>query len=120
MHTITTERRAACRLEVLDQLNGQLVSMNVPILVRELGAGGFSIESNVPFPIGAHHQFRFTTAAGLAIILEAAVVHSQPTRPAHGWKRYVTGFSFVHDAIHDTARDIDILLDAMTAVLQFE
>jgi hypothetical protein len=113
------ERRTTPRLEVLGQLHGHLVSLSVPLVVRDLSAGGFSVESVVPFPPGARHQFRFNTAAGADIVIEAVVVHSRPVAPLGGVTRYATGFAFCHDS-EDTAHAVDELLGAVTSVLEFD
>jgi len=114
---MTIERRATPRLEVLEQLHGQLVPLGVPFLMRELGAGGFSVESIVRFPLGARHRFRFTTADNVEVILEATVMHSGPSGPVDDGTSYMTGFAFVHDAADETWRAVDTLLDAVVDVL---
>jgi hypothetical protein len=109
-----TDRRCTPRLEVLGRLHGHLVSLNVPITIGNLGLGGFSAESIMPFPLGARHQFRFTTDTGVDVNIQAIVVHRRPGYSADGLTFFVTGFAFVHDPMHDTARDIRLLLASMT------
>lgn len=113
------ERRHAPRLEVLEQLHGQLVSVNVPLVVRELGTGGFSVESSVPFPPGARHRFRFTIAGSGEVLIDAIAAHSRSARVTRGPDRYISGFTFWDDGNPETARAIDVLLDAITSVLEF-
>src|SRR5262245_57060021 len=85
-------RRKTPRIEVLGQLHGTLVAMDVPILVRNIGAGGFGIESPVPFPPGATHVFRFTAGTGLRVVLKACTRHCQEGTPApDGTTRYNAG-----------------------------
>lgn len=115
-HMFLTERRASPRLEVLDQLHGHLVSLNVQLEMRDLGPGGFSTESVVPFPLGARHHFRLTTADDVEVLIEAIVIHRRPAYSADGLTHFIAGFAFVHDPVHDTAADICRLLDA----IQFE
>jgi hypothetical protein len=103
----------------LDQLHGHIVSFNVPIAIRDLGPGGFSTQSIVPFRVGVRRRFRFTSAGGLQVVIDAVVRYRRPTHSADGLTSYITGFEFVQDGIH-TVADIGLLLDAMTAVLQFE
>ncbi len=109
-----TDRRSTPRLEVLGRLHGHLVSLDVSITVGNLGLGGFSAESVMPFPLGARHQFRFTTDRGVGIDIQAVVVHRRPGYSVDGLTFFVTGFSFVHDPMHDTARDIRALMASMT------
>jgi hypothetical protein len=106
------ERRHAPRLEVLEQLHGQLVSVKLPLVVREMGAGGFSVECPVPFPSGARHRFRFTLAGGGEVIVEAVGVHARSTSQTGGTARYISGFAFCQDGHPETARAVRTLLDA--------
>ena len=102
----------------MDELHGRLVAMRVPISVRELGPGGFSIESPVPFPPGSRHQFRFITSQDEVILVEAAAVHTRPAAPAGEASRYISGFAFCH-LEPETADGVDRLLEALTSPLQF-
>jgi hypothetical protein len=114
------ERRTSPRLEVIDQLHGQLVTLKVRQTLRELGAGGFSTEGPVQFPKGAPHFFRFTTAAGVQVVLAATVVHSRPAGDPQDSPSYITGFSFVKGAYAETEAKIEILLDAVLGSLEFD
>ncbi len=114
-----SERRSAPRLEVVDELFGQIVAFAVRLTIRELGPGGFSIEGPLPFPRGAKHLFRFTSAAGVQVLINATVTHSRSTGDFMV-PRYVTGFSFVQDGSAETEAKIEILLDALLAGLEFD
>jgi len=113
-------RRKTPRIEVLGHLHGQLVAMDVPIIVRNLGAGGFGIESEVAFPVGATHTFRFTAATGFRIVVSGAARHCQPFTGADGVMRYRAGFEFLFDANGQTARAVEALLEAVTSVLMLQ
>jgi hypothetical protein len=115
---VPCERRQTPRLDVLDELHGRLVAVRVPLTVRELGPGGFSIESVVPFPSGSRHQFRFTTTEDDAIIVEAVAVHSRYLAMEGGVRQYVSGFAFCH-LEPETADGVYRLLQALTSSLQF-
>ena len=84
------------------------MSLSLSLTLRDIGSGGFSAESEVRFPVGARHLFRFTVATGAEVIIEAAVAHCQPC----GDTTYVTGFRFVHSRLTDTTLDIKTLLEA--------
>ncbi len=114
------DRRASPRLEVVDQLHGQLVAFNVPLTLRDLGAGGFSVAAPIPFPAGATHLFRFITAAGVEVLIEATVAYVRGGSDARNEPCYVTGFSFAREASAHTAANINVLLDAMLDALQFD
>ena len=111
-----TDRRSTPRLEVLGRLHGHLVSLDVPITLGNVGLGGFSAERVMPFPLGARHQFRFTTDRGVEVNIRAVVVHRRPGYSADGLTFFITGFAFVHDPMHDTSRDIRLLLASMLPV----
>lgn len=92
----SSDRRRAARVEVLDHLHGFSVAMKVPIVVREASSSGFSIESPVPFPAGSRHEFRFTTAEGQQVVVEAQSVHTMRVNHPDARPLYVTGFEFDH------------------------
>jgi hypothetical protein len=91
------ERRRAPRLQVLDQIEGRLVSLPLQVTLRDMGPLGFSVESALPFSPGASRLFLFTTAGGIQIMIEGAAVYSRPDDD--GDARYITGFSVLMDAI---------------------
>jgi hypothetical protein len=113
-------RRKGPRIEVLGQLHGQLVPIEIPILLRNLGAGGFAIESSVPFAPRAVHRFRFTTVSGVAVVVTAEVRHTQTIVVPDGSTRHRTGLAFVHEPGGITVRAIEMLLNAATSSLAFE
>ena len=109
---LVTERRAGRRLDVPDHLHGEVIAFPVPISLRNLGLGGFSTESIMPFPLGARHEFRFTIAGGVEIDVGAVVIHRRPAYTVDGLTCFITGFAFLHDPVRDTAADIRTLLAA--------
>ena len=108
-----TDRRRAPRLQVLDRIHGSLVSLSLPLALGDISPGGFSVESEVQFPLGARHLFRFTTVAGVEVVIEGAVAYSRRRNDS----TFITGFRFVHSRLTDTSRDIKALLAAMDAEL---
>ena len=90
----------------------------MPVKLRDIGPLGFSVESALPFPQGVRRVFLFTTARGLQVIIEGAVVHSRSE--AGDDARYVTGFRFVHSRLTDTDADVTVLLDAMSGLGDLE
>jgi len=113
-------RRRDLRLQILGQLYGHTVALDVPLAVQNLSAGGFAIDSPIPFQAGTEHQFRFTTEKGQAVTVTAQVVHSMrcpsPAREA----RYLVGFEFVRESDADGSKEaIDTLLDTALSVLTF-
>jgi hypothetical protein len=56
-------------------LHGQIVPLRIAITVREIGFGGFSIETVFPLPVDAVHDFRFTLRNGSTVTVRARVMH---------------------------------------------
>jgi hypothetical protein len=110
-------RRRSPRVEVLATLHGQIVAMDVPLVVRNMSAGGFGIESQVAFPAGAVHRFRFTAETGLRVVLSAQARHCEPVAMSDGVTRYRAGFEFVQVPGADTGKAIETLLEAATSIL---
>jgi hypothetical protein len=90
------------------------------MLVRNLGAGGFGIESSLAFPIGSVQKFRFTTVSGAAIVVSAEVKYCHTIAAADRADRYRAGLSFVHEPGGATVRAIEELLNAATSPLMFQ
>lgn len=112
------ERRRAPRLQVLGRIQGRLVSLPLPVELRDMGPLGFSVESALPFPQGARRLFLFTTAGGLQVLIEGAAAHCRPHRGDEA--RYITGFSFVGSRLTDTDADVTVLLDALSGLADLE
>lgn len=112
----TGNRRRAPRVEVLGQLHGAIVALRIPITVRDAGRGGFSIETSLPFPDNAEHQFRFTTPQGDALVLSARSVYCLPADGPAEEPRYLTGFEFL--PVDDTGQaQINALIEALSRTL---
>jgi hypothetical protein len=105
------ERRAP-RIEVMGQLHGQLVPMNLPLDVRDLSSGGFAVESSVSFPVGAVHRFRFITRTGAEVLVRATARHCRPVDSLDGAPRFLAGFSFILEPSGETEAAIDLMLKA--------
>ena len=107
----------APRIEVMGQLHGQLVPMNVPLDVRDLSNGGFAVESSVDFPVGAVHRFRFITQNGIEVLIRANARHCRSVESADGSPRFLAGFAFIMDANGETEAAVEILLRAAASAL---
>ncbi len=91
-----TDRRGGPRVEVLGSLHGQLVPLRVSVRVREIGFGGFSIESDVPLPLDAQQDFRFTLRQGNTVTIRARVVHCRGDQ-RDDRMIYVVGLAFADE-----------------------
>lgn len=112
-------RRRFPRLEVMGRVEGQLMPLDVPLVVRDLSQGGFSTVSHIPFPPGSSHHFRFTTASGVEVMLDAMAVHCRlAAAGADGNYTYVTGFEFHSSARTDAG--VAMLIDTLSSVFSLE
>ncbi len=103
----------------MGKVEGQVIPLDVPLTIRDLSEGGFSTESPVPFPPGSHHHFRFTTAAGAEVSLDAVAVHCRlASAGPDGHHSYVTGFEFHGDRTTDAA--VAVLIDTLSSVFSLE
>jgi len=91
------ERRRSPRIEILGRLHGQVVALNVEVVVREMSLGGMSLEGPFAFPTGAVHEFRLTLGDGSMPLLSARVVYSRNISPPGSTPVYVTGVQFIDD-----------------------
>lgn len=114
------ERRGTPRIQVLGQLHGHIVTLDVPVKIREIGLGGFSIETPMKFPIGAVHEFRLTHVDGETVNLCGRVVHSGERERSTDPGLYITGFAFLDDPTGQTTTHIGALIDKITGVLSFD
>lgn len=113
-------RRSDLRLQILGQLYGHIVALDMPLVVQDLSAGGFAVESQISFFPGASHQFRFTTAAGTPIVVNAQAIHCHPIVGPDGEPRFLAGFEFLKDPDDSDAKEaVDALLDVALSVLRF-
>ena len=119
--SVDTCRRRDLRLQVLGQLYGHVVAMDVPMAVENLSAGGFAAVSPIPFQAGTSHQFRFTMAHGRTVTVEAHTVHCMRCVAPTGEPRYLIGFEFVRGADDQAAlAAIDELLDSALSAISFQ
>jgi len=111
-------RRSDLRLQVLGQLYGHVVAFDVPLAVQNISAGGFAVDSPIPFSSGTSHRFRFTTNDGRTILVHAQTVHCLRVRTPDGDTRYLAGFEFICEPDDDRAREgIAALIDAALSAL---
>jgi hypothetical protein len=116
---LSQERRRSPRIEILGQIHGEVVSLDLPILLREVSFGGFSAETPIQFPLGVAHAFRFSPAGEEALILTARVTYSRPAAADESATTYITGFEFAHKHAQ-TRESVDELIDKITSVLNID
>ena len=87
-------RRRMPRLRVMSTLYGYGVELDLKVTIREVSLGGFSVESPIPFPIGAEQTFLVTTADGRETMVRCKCRHSHTT-DSQGATVCVAGFEFL-------------------------
>ena len=90
------DRRRSTRVEVLGKIHGQVVSLDVPLEVREISLGGMSIETPKAFTVGAIESFLLTLGDGAGVEVHGRVVYSSAAS-AEKPDVFVTGIQFVDD-----------------------
>lgn len=90
------DRRRSTRVEVLGKIHGQVVSLDVALVVREISLGGMSIETPKAFTVGAIESFLLTLGDGAGVEVHGRVVYSKPASEEKP-EVFVTGIQFVDD-----------------------
>ena len=106
------QRRRSPRLQLLGEVHGQLVGVSVPIVVRDISDGGFSIVTTLEFPGDAVHRFQLMLDGdeGSAIVVQARVVHGR-LMTGDLEVLYVTGFAFTPEQPHTSQAAIRTLVE---------
>jgi hypothetical protein len=86
------------------------------VTVREIGNGGFSIETTEEIPIGAVHRFQFYLDDDSATVMaEAKSVYSMRVSSGSKFPLYLTGFEFGPNA-PDVNKALAELVKGITAL----
>ena len=88
------DRRRSTRVEVVGQIQGEVVSLDVPVRVREISLGGMSVETPRAFDVGAVSHFVLTLGDGASVEVAGKIVYSRAADTADTLG-YVTGIQFV-------------------------
>lgn len=105
------DRRRSPRIELLSRLHGHSVSLDLPVRVAQISLGGMAIETAVPFPVGAVHQFRLTLGDDSTTELAGRVMHSRNTAPAGATPVFTTGIQFVDGDADDASGTVGDLIN---------
>jgi hypothetical protein len=117
---VTINRRRTTRYEVRERLVAYLLKEQLPVRVRDLGTGGFAVETVEPLPTDRTYHVRFTASDNTSAVLPAQALHCRPSCAADGSPRYVVGFTFLAAQIGQADRVIRRLIDKVTAGTLFE
>jgi hypothetical protein len=69
------EKRRAPRLEVLKQIHGDLLVVNLSITLLNISESGFLMRLDKRVAIGDVHEFRLTPRGGEPLVRRARIVH---------------------------------------------
>jgi hypothetical protein len=113
------ERRKHPRVPVNGQLASQITSASPQeVIVRDLSAGGFLIESKEAFREDSIHEFRLATSNGrLETRLRARSVYSHLRRVVGGPPSYLTGFEFVEPRGQEAQERVIEMIAQLTSVV---
>lgn len=92
----------------------------MPVRVRDIGLGGFSIETMTPLEPGGEHLIRFVSADEWSAVLTALVSNCRPSCGEDGSPLYVAGLSFMPDDRPDTRRTVETLIEKVTSVQLYQ
>jgi hypothetical protein len=103
------ERRRAPRVNLVGQLRGELVSVDTPIVVREISLGGMSIESETRFEVDARHEFMLTLGDGAGVLVLGRVAYCRTVEAPNG-ARFIIGIQFLDEETGDSGADVGGLI----------
>ena len=73
---------------------GALLPLGDPLVIEDLGRGGFAVQSPFEFLPDTEHTFGFGLPGGQRIQLQAVTVHCDRVDDSGGGARYRAGFMF--------------------------
>jgi hypothetical protein len=114
--TAASERRRHPRFGVAGRLAGHLLDQDLPVRVRDIGLGGFSIETMTPLETGVEHRVRFVSRDDWSTVLPARIANCRPSCAEDGSPLFVAGCSFSTDEKPETKRTVQILIEKVTSV----
>ena len=110
------ERRRHPRFGTAGRLAGHLLEHDLPVRVRDIGLGGFSIETMEPHEPGAELRIRFVSHDDWSTVLAAKISNCRPSCADDGSPLYVAGFAFSGVEKPETKRTVQILIEKVTSV----
>ena len=116
----SVERRRHPRFPAAGRLAGHLIDRNLPVRVRDIGLGGFSIETMEPLETGGEHQVRFVSFDDFSATLPAMVANCRPSCADDGSPLFVSGCAFLPTDVPGTRRQVETLIEKAIAVKLYE
>jgi hypothetical protein len=90
---MANDQRQDERVAMLGELHGEVMVFQ-PLLVRDIGRGGVTVETRFPLQIDSLHDIRLTLA-DKSVIVKGRVVHSHISDVDQDIVIYRTGLEFV-------------------------
>jgi hypothetical protein len=87
------DKRKSPRVAVMMRVKGQLVAVEMPIVVHDLSRSGFAVVSTKAFEPGDTLDFRLEGAGEPAIAISAQAIHSRPFGSSANL--HLSGFRFI-------------------------
>jgi hypothetical protein len=110
------ERRKHPRFAATGRLAGHLIEQDLPVRVRDIGLGGFSVETMAPLAAGGEYRVRFISEDDWSTVLPAKLANCRASCAEDGSPLYVAGFSFLDDKAPETKRTVAVLVEKVTDV----
>ena len=104
---MSANKRDRDRVSILGDLVGE-VMVYEPMLVKEVGIGGATVETRFPFHLDSLHDLRLTLG-GRSIVVKGRVVHSRISDVDQDIVTYRTGVEFVEPSERVTAAITEFL-----------
>jgi hypothetical protein len=93
---VSVDRRRNPRIQILGRLHGRIVAMDVAVTATEISLGGMAIQTEIPFPVGAIHEFQLTLGDESAVVLTGRIAHCQRVGGDESGG-YLSGVEFIDD-----------------------
>jgi hypothetical protein len=107
------DRRQNPRVELLSELYGCAVALDLPVRVRDASRGGFSVESPCEFPVGTEQSFRFQTEGGTSTTVAMICRHAKRVSRQDHAPVYSAGFEFLPQAPENINRVLAVIAAAV-------
>lgn len=87
------DKRDAERISVLGELQGEMMVFQ-PMLVKEIGRGGLTVETRFPLHLNSLHDLRLVLG-DTSLVVKGRVIHSRISDVDQDIVTYRTGMEFV-------------------------
>jgi len=114
---VDSGRRKAPRLQTGSVIHAHCVNPALRVTeLRNLGAGGFSVETESEVVAGWETRFEFKTLTGFTITLDAVAVHCRQSETSG--RTFISGWSFTNEK--EAEEPVGHMLDFLTSALRFD